>query len=208
VGNAGVSGSETTYFTVDRQPTNDARKVIQRRANVGALTDASQQVISWVSTERYRSRRMIRTDKTWTEHWDKAEKAINEAQFLHDADMFDGAYTLAMRSCLQTAIAVSLRLNADPDRPDYLVRLRICFRDGRLPEELGHSFDKILRAHSLDLMQAEERDAKDSTEAIKLAKSFQRVMQSASDLTASHFSRAVTRAAKARGINIPPRPFV
>ncbi|MCS4089279.1 hypothetical protein [Rhizobium sp. BK176] len=151
---------------------------------------------------------MITTDKTWTAHWDKAEKALEQARFLHAADMFDGAYTLALRSCVQAAIAVSLRLNADPKVPDYLPRLRRCFKDGRLPEELAHPFDKIIRAHAVDLTTAEDRDAAAAAGVIELAGTFQRAMRSASDLTASHYSPAVKRAAKARGISMPPTPFM
>jgi hypothetical protein len=150
---------------------------------------------------------MITTEQTWTVHWDKAETALAQAQFLHGSGMFDGAYTLALRSCLQAAIAVSLRLNADPNRPEYLARLRQCFRDGRLPEELAHPFDKIMKAHASDLTTSQERDGDASAGVIQLAGTFQRAMRSASDLTASHYSPAVKRAAKARGISMPPAPF-
>lgn len=150
---------------------------------------------------------MIYTDETWTVHWDKAEKALAQARFLHDAGLFDGAYTLALGSCLQAAKAVSLRLKGERDPADYLPRLRQFFRDGRLPDTLAHSFGEIMKAHANELTTSRERDAKATAEVIQLAGTFQHAMRSASDLTASHYSHEVMKAAAARGISMPPTPF-
>ena len=150
---------------------------------------------------------MIYTDETWTVHWDKAEKALTQARFLHDAGMFDGAYTLALGSCLQAAKAISLRLRRERDYSDYLPRLRQCFKDGRLPPELAHPFGEIMKAHAIELTTSRERDAEAAAGAIQLAVTFQHAMRSAADLTASHYSPAVMQTAAARGIRMPPTPF-
>ncbi|MCZ7861065.1 hypothetical protein O9X98_06565 [Agrobacterium salinitolerans] len=150
---------------------------------------------------------MIYTDETWTAHWDKAEKALAEARFLRDSGMFDGAYTLALGSCLQAAKAISLRLRGESDYSDYLPSLRQCFKDGRLPPELAHPFREIVKAHTIELTSSQERDAEAAAGAIQLAVTFQHAMRSASDLTASHYSPAVMQTAAARGISMPPTPF-
>ncbi|MBY3433592.1 hypothetical protein HFN89_05465 [Rhizobium laguerreae] len=150
---------------------------------------------------------MIYTDETWTVHWDKADKALTQARFLNDAGMFDGAYTLALGSCLQAAKAISLRLRRERDHSDYLPRLRQCFKDGRLPPELAHPFGEIVKAHATDLTTSREHDADAAAGAIQLAGTFQHAMLSASDLTTSHYSSVVMQAAAARGVRMPPTPF-
>lgn len=150
---------------------------------------------------------MIYTDETWTAHWDKAEKALEEARFLQDAGLFDGAYVRALGSCLQAATAVSLRLKRERDPTDYVPRLWQFFKDGRLPDTLAHPFAEILKAHATELTTSLSRDAEDGRQAIQLAENFQRAMGSAADLTTSHYSHEVIQAAAARGISMPPAPF-
>ncbi|MBY3433609.1 hypothetical protein HFN89_05550 [Rhizobium laguerreae] len=150
---------------------------------------------------------MIYTDETWTVHWEKAEKGLAQARFLHDAGMFDGAYALALGSCLQAAKAISLRLRGERDYSDYLPRLRQCFKDGRLPDTLAHPFSEIMKAHAIDLTTSRERNAEASAGVIELAGTFQHAIRSASDLTASHYSPAVMQAAAARRVRMPPTPF-
>jgi hypothetical protein len=150
---------------------------------------------------------MTYTDKTWNAHWAKAEKTLEEAVFLEKAGLFNGAYHLALGSCLQAAMAVSLRLSKERDLPDYIPRLRQFFRDGRLPNSLEKPFLEIIKAHAWEITKSDERNAKDASEAIQLAGIFQRAVISASDLAASHYSAKVIKAAAARGINMPPAPF-
>jgi hypothetical protein len=150
---------------------------------------------------------MIYTDEKWTVHWDKAEKALSQARFLRDSGMFDGAYTLALGSCLQAAKAISLRLRGERDYSDYLPRLRQCFKDGRLPADLANPFFEIVKAHTIDLTTSRERDAAAADGVIELVGTVQRALRSASDLTASHYSPSVMKVAAARGIAMPPTPF-
>lgn len=151
---------------------------------------------------------MTYTDETWTAHWDKAEKAVVEALFLQEAGFFDGAYIRALGSCLQTAMAVSLRLKRERDPTDYVPRLRQFFKDGRLPDTLAHPFGEILKAHADELTTPLPRDAENARGAIQLAENFRRAMGSAADLTTSHYSPEVMQAAAARGISMPPAPFM
>lgn len=150
---------------------------------------------------------MIYTDETWTVHWAKAEKALEEARFLQDAGFFDGAYIRALGSCLQAAKAVSLRLKRERDPTDYVPCLRQFFKDGRLPDTLAHPFAEIMKAHANELTTSLPRDEEDANEVIELAGTFQRAMRSAADLTTSHYSHEVMQAAAARGISMPPAPF-
>ncbi|MCV9964879.1 hypothetical protein OIU34_23585 [Pararhizobium sp. BT-229] len=161
----------------------------------------------WKTTRWHRSNQMIYTDETWTAHWDKAESILEEARFLRNAGFFDGAYIRALGSCLQAAMAVSLRLKRERDPTDYVPRLRQFFKDGRLPDTLSHPFAEIMNAHANELTTSLPRDADRAMEAIQLAETFQRAMSSAADLTASHYSPEVMQAAAARGISMPPAPF-
>jgi uncharacterized protein (UPF0332 family) len=150
---------------------------------------------------------MIYTDETWTAHWDKAETALEEARFLHNAGFFDGSYIRAFGSCLQAAKAVSLRLKRERDPIDYVPRLREFFKDGRLPDTLARPLREIMNAHANELTTSLPRDAEMAEEAIQLAETFQRAVRSAAELTTSHYSREVMQVAAARGISMPPRPF-
>lgn len=149
---------------------------------------------------------MTRHENSWQLHAAKAAKAREEAEFLASSGYFDGAYVRALEACIQDVRAAVVRLTDDDNR-DTAARLRKCFKEALLPQDLSGPISTIMFQHSREIVTERTRTKEDATEVIALAGTLHRALSGAAAITASLIDPAVRRRAKAKGIAMPNNPF-
>lgn len=145
--------------------------------------------------------------KTKVELWEarrqNGERALEEARYLYDADMFAGAAIRALGSCLQVATSATDRLREENDPEDLVACLKVMIRTKRLPMDILDPFMTIVRAHSEELVTGKETAKDRAEQAISMAVTFHRLMDMSADLSISVRRPKVKAAMAARGIPMP-----
>lgn len=150
---------------------------------------------------------MTQSERNWEVHEKKALVALDEANVLFAAGLYDGASIRAAGSCIQMAKSLTLRHRKKTDPDDWLQALARMSKEGRLPDNLRRILGEIMNIHDLDVATSKSHDEKHATDMLELARGFHQLAETTSALLVSRASPEVKAAAEAKGIKLPYPPF-